>query len=553
MPFEQFPYTNFHELNLDWIIKKLKELTEENKTLQEAVDELSQNVSAEIAAQLQQMVDDGTLQQLIDETLFNEINNKVNNNAVSVKATNFVDDAVCFPLWVNKYYSNGTSGTIYNTQGMTATYENGQPKTIYSFNEYGAERHLLIMNCGNRTNGTGWTYSEVNNLPITHGSCLSLKDNILYISNENGSGTVYAYDLLTQTYDLIDLTHLTNTSILGCVYDSEADEYLICCDSNNTMIVTDDNFIEKRRYTHNIIYDTSLLTYQGYDFKNGLEYRTMSYQNTNCLLIYNTYTGELVKNINLLGFSGEIEDISIYNGTALINVVNYNVDYANIQMNAILECYIGGVVDDNLLIELQQRHTLGTNFFNLMLNKRSLRTVTAYYQNNNADTAICRYAGCGSSTNPIKSGLVLSSLGIITQSAVTNATLSFSISASSNIDDNALHIEWGPDLCLYVNGNGNTMNRAFIKNMHLVQLENLNVDATGAISRLTNRDVTLAFINEIQLRTAATFRNIEIVDVTLLIAYDTITVTGTGTVARCCASTTAQGRFTNTTFAEVIS
>ena len=89
--------------------------------------------------------------------------------------------------------------------------------------------------------------------------------------------------------------------------------------------------------------------------------------------------------------------------------------------------------------------------------------------------------------------------------------------------------------------------------MHLVQLENLNVDATGAISRLTNRDVTLAFINEIQLRTAATFRNIEIVDVTLLIAYDTITVTGTGTVARCCASTTAQGRFTNTTFAEVIS
>lgn len=25
MPLEQFPYTNFHELNLDWIIKQIKE------------------------------------------------------------------------------------------------------------------------------------------------------------------------------------------------------------------------------------------------------------------------------------------------------------------------------------------------------------------------------------------------------------------------------------------------------------------------------------------------------------------------------------------------
>ena len=26
--FEQFPYANFHELNLDWILKKIKELNE---------------------------------------------------------------------------------------------------------------------------------------------------------------------------------------------------------------------------------------------------------------------------------------------------------------------------------------------------------------------------------------------------------------------------------------------------------------------------------------------------------------------------------------------
>lgn len=27
--FEQFPYTNFHELNLDWIIEKIKEFKNE--------------------------------------------------------------------------------------------------------------------------------------------------------------------------------------------------------------------------------------------------------------------------------------------------------------------------------------------------------------------------------------------------------------------------------------------------------------------------------------------------------------------------------------------
>lgn len=37
--FEQFPYTNFHELNLDWIITKVKEFNERLDTIQETVTE----------------------------------------------------------------------------------------------------------------------------------------------------------------------------------------------------------------------------------------------------------------------------------------------------------------------------------------------------------------------------------------------------------------------------------------------------------------------------------------------------------------------------------
>ncbi len=37
--FEQFPYTNFHDLNLDWIIKALKDLDEKVDTIEERITE----------------------------------------------------------------------------------------------------------------------------------------------------------------------------------------------------------------------------------------------------------------------------------------------------------------------------------------------------------------------------------------------------------------------------------------------------------------------------------------------------------------------------------
>lgn len=48
--FEQFPYANFHELNLDWILKKIKELDEkvdsiEDRILKEANDYTDQQIA----------------------------------------------------------------------------------------------------------------------------------------------------------------------------------------------------------------------------------------------------------------------------------------------------------------------------------------------------------------------------------------------------------------------------------------------------------------------------------------------------------------------------
>ena len=38
--FEHFPYANYHDLNLDWIVEKIKELEQEIKDLQARVEEL---------------------------------------------------------------------------------------------------------------------------------------------------------------------------------------------------------------------------------------------------------------------------------------------------------------------------------------------------------------------------------------------------------------------------------------------------------------------------------------------------------------------------------
>lgn len=41
---ERFPYTNFHDLNLDWIIEMVKKLTEDEEEQNRLIDELSERI-----------------------------------------------------------------------------------------------------------------------------------------------------------------------------------------------------------------------------------------------------------------------------------------------------------------------------------------------------------------------------------------------------------------------------------------------------------------------------------------------------------------------------
>ena len=79
--FENFPYTNYHDLNLDWIISKVKDYVESVDILKINFDELkdyvdsfidSLDIQAAVDTKLEQMKEDGELLELIQQFLTTE-------------------------------------------------------------------------------------------------------------------------------------------------------------------------------------------------------------------------------------------------------------------------------------------------------------------------------------------------------------------------------------------------------------------------------------------------------------------------------------------------
>ena len=75
MAFEQFPYTNLHDLNLDWLLKKIEEV-EGNVEAVKRIIEMADLPEA-IRQKLDEMAADGTLDVIINQHIFDQLNGKV--------------------------------------------------------------------------------------------------------------------------------------------------------------------------------------------------------------------------------------------------------------------------------------------------------------------------------------------------------------------------------------------------------------------------------------------------------------------------------------------
>lgn len=67
----QYPYSDFHNLNLDWILNTIKENTDYVKTIEDLVENF--NISGRVAAELTNMYNDGRLQTLVDNAVAPDI------------------------------------------------------------------------------------------------------------------------------------------------------------------------------------------------------------------------------------------------------------------------------------------------------------------------------------------------------------------------------------------------------------------------------------------------------------------------------------------------
>lgn len=104
--FEQFPYTNFHELNLDWLLQEMKRLAGRMDTVEEVVEELKRemeeffddlNLQREVNAKIDEMAQDGSLLDVIRPYLRNYTED------LDYRIDAFMDD-------VNTAVSDNTSG-----------------------------------------------------------------------------------------------------------------------------------------------------------------------------------------------------------------------------------------------------------------------------------------------------------------------------------------------------------------------------------------------------------------------------------------------------------
>ena len=88
MSYENFPYSNFHELNADWILEQVRDCVKKVADLGLSFEQLKEyvnnyfsslDVDTAIAKEIQRLIDNGTMGALINQTLLGEINAKVDS------------------------------------------------------------------------------------------------------------------------------------------------------------------------------------------------------------------------------------------------------------------------------------------------------------------------------------------------------------------------------------------------------------------------------------------------------------------------------------------
>lgn len=101
--FEHFPYSNFHEQNIDWLLRKMREQLDEMEDLYKQISEINTKIVDTVDDKLDGWVDDGTMAEIVNEQVFDELNDKINK----LNTADFSDSKF---LLIGDSYISGTGG-----------------------------------------------------------------------------------------------------------------------------------------------------------------------------------------------------------------------------------------------------------------------------------------------------------------------------------------------------------------------------------------------------------------------------------------------------------
>lgn len=468
-------------------------------------------------------------------TLVDAINSALDaiteNNEEDINTKNFIDETIAYPLLLGKK-SDGTNTA--SAQGIAVKFNEttGLPEKIFQWYDYTSYAKLYVTTCGSRSEGTGWSTTVLNSanneIPYSHGSTITYNPKTDRIYCGMAAGIVGVINYTSKTYTTIDLTSLGLTStIIGISFDRITETWNVCTNNLYHYILNEDlnEIIREYSYTANDYPDYSSYGFQGYDYYNGLEYRCMS-SNYNMLMIFNTYTGKLIKTISPNGVYGEIEGIAVNENVALLH---YNTadDYCGlIYHNYVCECYLGGFPSTNIKM-LQDYHVIGSELTKVSIIPQTNianSKFTIYYANNYSDNEIIRYVGMGTQANPIKSGSAMGTfISILCGIANTGASYNIQVNTSSNHDDNGFMFNEYPNLSAVIQFNTDTtpsVSYLDIRKCHYIEVWNARINNTGT-TRRTNGLLTIRQNNNVNTHGTLTCQNYNIELNTGMIVYDT--------------------------------
>ena len=193
--FNKYPYTDFHELNLDWILKEMKDLQAAMEgLLEKAIEEATANAKAYVDEQLAVIKSDfATLQENFNALNANvsDLNNKfdayvlnINNQIAALKA--YIDDGLqAQTLQTQLLIAQNNDYLLaemenYLTQIKVINYFTGEKVTIQDMFNYLAQLHLSDAIDYDTMAYRALTYTYLAGLNINYTN-LAMHGNTLYI------------------------------------------------------------------------------------------------------------------------------------------------------------------------------------------------------------------------------------------------------------------------------------------------------------------------------------------------------------------------------------